>query len=138
MKYTMIGIPPAYLDVEWSNVSDLIEKALEYADGKYNLDDIYHLIKSGEFLLCAIIDDNDKFISIQVLQFVKYPQKNVMIFVLVSNNDSFNYMYFMRHFKELARQNGAHSIECYGRMGWEKILIPYGFKKVHTYFSLQI
>ena len=52
-------VPTDYLDAVWSNVAKVLKKSVGTAKGKYEVNDLYPLVKNDELVLW-IVADHDK------------------------------------------------------------------------------
>lgn len=122
----------------WDIIDDMILDALDYANGKFTIDDIHEAILNRDMQLWVIIDGEDIVHAVVVTQVIHYPSKKVMLFVLVSGVKFDNWKHLLPHFELFAKDHDCTAIEFYGRTGWEKKTRELGFKKIHTVFSLDI
>ena len=133
VKFYGIGANQVY--EFWHMVEPLIEKALEYSDGKYEIWDIFNSIESKEMQLWLVTEDK-KIIGCGVTQIVVYPQKNICLIVLLAGEDFDKWAHFLNEVKEWAKDIGCKSIETYGRPGWERKLK--NWTKIHTVLRINL
>lgn len=132
------GIHPDKLDEVWPVLTPFLLKALKHADGKYALEDIKDAIREAMMQLSIIIDHEHNIHAVIVTQFVEYPRKKIMLFVLVSGIKFSEWQHTLDDFIKAAKKFGADSVEAYGREGWGEKLKPLGFKRIYSYYTLAI
>jgi hypothetical protein len=102
-----------------------IEAALEHTCGSHTFDDVASGIYAGRFFLFA------KPRGCAVLEFNDYPQKRGLnVFLVGGELDEI--LTGIEEIKALAREAGASEITMTGRSGWERVLAPQGWDKVHV------
>lgn len=115
-------------DSVFKEITPFLEKTLEYADGKYLIDDIYQSLKSKDMQLWVIYDNNG-LLSFCITQITKYPRKNVLSMPFVGGVDIYRWIHLTEIIKDFAKANQCDLLEGYARDGWLKALKPLGFKK---------
>jgi hypothetical protein len=135
----LIPIQPDNMKLAWKDVAHHIEKGLEYTHGKYVLDDIKELILSKELTLWVIYNDTiQKAVGCLLTQLLQYPQMRCLSVFLMSADDFDEAVTLLDDLKENAKMAECKSIELYGRVGWEKLLKPFDFEKIHTVMRLSL
>jgi hypothetical protein len=127
----LYGVLSHAIDTVWKEIKPLLIKTLEYADGKYNLDDIYQFIKSQDMQLWVVYD-NKGLLSFCITQIIIYPRKKVLSMPFVGGVDMLRWLHLTDIIKDYALENGCDFAEGYARDGWIKVLKPFGFKKTYT------
>ncbi len=133
----MYGVLSHYIDKVWFDVAPLLEKAVAYSDGKYHLDDVYAALINRDMQLWVAYDDTGLKVCC-VTQILSFPRKRVMLLVFVAGKDSDDWLHLIEKLKEFAKEHQCHTVEFYGRPGWEKTTKDIGFKKIHTIFKLDV
>jgi hypothetical protein len=133
----LYGVLSHAIDSVWPDASKLLEKAVNYADGKYALTDIYQAIKNRDMQLWVAFDDVGMCAAC-VTQIICYPRKKVL-FLLFSGGMRFEkWMHLTYDMVAFAKEHGCSSVELHGRPGWEKKGKPVGFKKVYTVYQVEM
>lgn len=127
----LYGVLSHAIGTVWEEIKPLLIKTLEYADGKYNLDDIYTAIKSRDMQLWVVYD-NKGILSFCVTQIIIYPRKKVLSMPFVGGVEMLRWLHLTDIIKDFAREKGCDFAEGYARDGWIKVLKPFGFKKTYT------
>lgn len=136
--HTLHGIKSYEVDNYWELVRDLIDDSLKYSDGKYTSEDIRRMIFRKEMQLWIVIDIEHTITAAIITQIVNFPCKRVLLFVLVSGSDFDEWKHCLTTFINFAKYSNCHSIEGYGRPGWEKKIRKLGFTKIHTIYRLEL
>lgn len=109
----------------------MIETALVYADGKYNLDSIYKAIAERDKQLWVATYDND-LIAVCVTEITIYPCKKVLTVFASAGIRMDAWLDFLQPIMDWGKSQGCEAAEIYGRKGWERILAKYGYEHVST------
>lgn len=114
---------PAFLVPEvWDEASPLIEKALAYASGRFDINDVLEALLEGRLALVATFDEG-KMIGAMTFEIVTYPRKRSLRIVFLGGERYLEWMVDATNFLEdWARRVGATLLEIEGRPGWEKYL----------------
>lgn len=115
-------------DEWWPHVSHFIDDAIQYSDGKYDLDSVYTLVKKGEMQLWVVM--NDAVLAAGTTQVCQYPLKKVCILVFAGGFDMASWKHTLGTLEKVAQEWGCDSLEIHGRKGWLKVLPEY--EQVHV------
>lgn len=137
-KLTLFPVPSSRMSEVWPLAKNLIRDALEYADNKFALEDIFFHLRHMDMQLWLVIDELDAIKGAIVTQIIQYPNKKVLLIMLISGVKFDDWSHFLSDFIAFAKDHNCQSLEGYGRAGWEKKIKHLGFKKIHTIFSLPI
>lgn len=121
------GVLFSEIEKVWDKVSPLIERALQYADGKFTIESVKNSLVSRNMQLWVYINNDIK--SCAVTQIHSYPNKKVCSVLFAAGQDVHEWLQFMTLVEEWARSNLCESIEIYGRPGWERLL---GWERIHV------
>lgn len=121
----------------WNQVVPYLEKALQFSDEKFKIDDILRGCMKQDMMLWVVYND-DKLSGCFVTELFDYPQDRRLNILLLSGDGFDDIVEHLEKFKEWASANGANAIEMYGRPGWKKVLEPHGFERTHTVMRLNI
>jgi len=114
----------------WDIVSEHIKSALQYSDGKYDLNDIRQGLEEQKMQLFIAVAE--EIIATAITQVVDYPQKRVLTIVLLGGKRMEEWLPLLNQLERWAIDEGCEQIELYGRPGWERVL---GWDK--TYVALK-
>ena len=137
-NFRLCGIPSSNVQYLWESVKYQLHAALEYADDKFTLENIYEYLKEKSMQLWLVVSGHSTIHASIVTQIVEYANKKVMFIVLVGGVKFDEWSHVIETFTAFAQSHDCQTIEGYGRAGWEPKLKQLGFKKVHTVYSLPI
>jgi hypothetical protein len=116
-------VPVEDVEFIWSQVSPLLEKAL---DETYKIDDILHGLSNNRMQL-FISWNNNKVESAVVTEIAAYPQAKILRYFLAGGTNLNNWLERIQNkIEEFAKRENCTHIEVAGRKGWVKKLK--GFK----------
>lgn len=122
------GVQSEDIDRVWEKVAPLVDRAMEYADGKMETSDIYKGLKDKKMQLW-IVDG-----GIWVTQIVNYPKSRRMEWMAAAGE----YKNWHENFPLLfdwARAQGCDAVEIGGRKGWGRKL---GFEEIHRVYRVKL
>lgn len=129
--YHVTGVLSHRINEVWPAVAPIIERALEFGDGKYALTDIHRFLEEQACQLW-IIHNTAGIAGALVTQIVNYPQDRRLCFFACAGVEADKWLHLNEVIKCYAREQGCSSVEIYGRPGWVKKMKPYGFKPIHV------
>lgn len=100
-----------------------LQKAIDYGQGEFTLDDVRELLARGAMQLYELSDG-----TLTVTEIVRYPRKKRLRLVLAAGHITEENIDF---FERLAKSYGLDGLEGFGRRGWERALKKQGY--VHAY-----
>lgn len=137
-KCFLYGVQTDQVDQIWRFVIPLLEKAFDFADGKYSIDTIYQEIKKQTMQLWVIFDKQYHLKAICITQIIFYPTEKRLAILFMAGFDMEKWLDLIDGLFGFAKQHDCKSIEVYGRPGWEKALKKYGFEKIHTVMRVKL
>lgn len=121
----------------FEKIEQLLRSALQYADNKYDLEDIKTGLVSRALQLW-IAEKDGKITTCAVTQITKYPRETRATIMFCAGSELNKLISFQDIFYQWARENGCKSIELYGRPGWEGVLKKQGYEKIQTLLRRQL
>lgn len=138
MTTVILPLSPFDALCKWNVIANLLDMALVYEEGKYNLDDIKRFI--GEELAqtwVALI--HNEITGVAITQIIEYPQKVMLLVLCLAGKDFHLWDNIVHeHFIPYAEHNGCHGIEFHGRKGWARRAKSLGFNLVQHVYELPI
>ena len=135
-KYTVSLVPTEYVDQVWGTVEPYLKKALKYAAGKYEPEDVYSLVVDYGYPLWVAFDD-EGIKGAVITRFVQYPRKKYLFLEFCGGRDGFSWKAPMLDvLRSWAKDNGCDGIEGAGRAGWRKVFERDGYKPIVQHFEL--
>lgn len=136
--YTISLVPTEYIDRVWPTVEPYVAKALKYASGKYEPEDVRALVvEYGYPLWIAFNDDGIK--GAVVTRFIQYPRKKYLFLEFCGGQDGFSWKAPMLEvLRSWAKDNGCDGIEGAGRDAWQRVFKDEGYKRTLQHFELPL
>jgi hypothetical protein len=132
------GVLSSAIEQVWDEVKPLLLRALQYADSKYNDEDIFIALKNGEMQLWLVFDDKGDMCAFCITRIICYPREKRAAILFTSGHNVMEWVHFNEVIGAWATSNGCSTLEVYGRPGWEKLLAPYGYEKIHTVLKVKL
>lgn len=136
-NFRVYQVVPESLHYIWDEVVPFLNQALEYGQGKFLADDIYHFISDGIMQLW-IVFDNYQLRAVGVTEIIPYPRKKSLLICFVSGIKAKQWLSLVDHLCMYAKDHGCDMIETYTRKGFEKLLGKFGFQKVHSVLKFDL
>lgn len=119
----------------WPRVKELIDRVLERFDFGSDDADILRQLAIGEREIWSINDLD----GIVVVQICNLPEFSVLDIPVVSGDNMDNWLPdLIDQLIRYAKAVGCKYIDQSGRLGWTKVLKPYGFKVVSYEMRLEV
>jgi hypothetical protein len=123
--------PPEEVDRFWPQIEPMLAKAVAYSNGRHDTQDIYFGVSCGKLQLWIIADDG-KVCAACISEIRDYPAKRYLN-VLFCGGSVRSALHLSSELsdklKEFALYNRCDGMELAGRPGWERLLMPRGWKK---------
>lgn len=121
-------IPIQYVAQAWPMVEKYIADALQYGGDDYTIEQVKVYLATGQWILLAALDEENKFHGAATVTFINYPNDRVAFIVfmggkLVSSKDTFEQM------GAILKEFGATKIQGAVRESMAKFSCRYGFKE---------
>lgn len=137
-EYKISLVPTEYIDRVWPTVEPYVAKALKYASGKYEPEDVRNLVvEYGYPLWIAFNDDGIK--GAVITRFMQYPRKKYLFLEFCGGQDGFSWKAPMLEvLRSWAKDNGCDGIEGAGRDAWQKVFKDEGYKRTLQHFEMPL
>ena len=123
------------LDV-WPAVTDYVQNALEYTDGRYELEDVLEMVKDGGFLLW-IAFDGERIKGCVITDMMQYPRKKFLGCPFVTGDEFASWKQPMfEMLQKFARDNDCEGLEATARPGWSRVFKDDGYEAMWQTFQL--
>jgi hypothetical protein len=107
----------------------LLEKAVDHADGDFDIVDLMHQVLADKAVLGVVQSDDGDALMVGVFEFIYYPQKTSVNIMALAGQDIRNAMaVYWEQFQEFCRRQGADFIEARCRPAMVKLLSNQGFR----------
>jgi len=122
------GIQSDEVDDVWEKVEPLVNKAMEYADGKMVADDVYKALKAKDMQLWLVPG------GVWITHIIDYPQSKRLDWVAAAGEYQ-EWTSYLPYLFEWAKTQGCDAVEVSGRPGWGRKL---GFEEIHRIFRVRL
>ena len=133
----LLKIPFKKIDEVWSLVKNNIQEALNYSGNQVDLDFVYNTIKSDNFQLWIVWDEDKKTVQEQyngvlVTEIIQRKlKKSCHIYIMTGKNRQ-QWQHLIKVIEDFAEQEECNNMELIARPGWQKILQNYNYKRTHV------
>lgn len=132
------GVLSNAIDEIWPHVIPLLERALAFDDDKYDVQFIYNALKETSMQLWVVFNRRGELKAFCITRIDIYPKGNRLNIMFAAGMDVYRWVHLTEILLDFATCNNCKKVEIYGRPGWEKLLGPLGFKKIHTVLSVDL
>ena len=131
MKLEVSLVPHGQISYVLPSLIKYFQISESWSNGRANIDDIVKFLFTGQMMLWAVFDEEDKQIYGHYITEVKqYPQKKMLVVQYCSGESG--HMQFVEDkafdlLDHFARDAGCSGIEFFGRPGWRPYAKKYGY-----------
>ena len=131
-------VPADYIDRVWPEVEPYVSKALKYASGKYEPDDVRDLVVQYGYPLWVAFDGTGIKGAV-ITRFIQYPRKKYLFLEFCGGRDGFSWKEPMLSvLRSWAKDNECDGIEGAGRDAWQKVFESDGYKRTLQHFEMPL
>lgn len=124
-------VPLFAIEREWERVSDMLKRATDQSEGRYDIEDVRERLLSGEFQLWIIFDRQLQIVAAITSTFTHYPRCKSLSGQFLGGDRLDEWKdEFCEIFDNWGRDNGCKFSELSGRAGWSRVLSPNGYREV--------
>ena len=131
------GVQSINIPLVWEKASPLLERALVYANGLYELQDIYQYLMYQKMQLWIVADEYEIHCA-AVTEFRAFPRKKVCYVVLAAGELSPGWEGWVSTIEEWAYGEGAELIQAFGRPGWKRFIQKEGYQIACHLYSKEL
>jgi hypothetical protein len=125
----LMPIPSSRIDTIIPNVIEMLNSAVESANGRFTLDDAIRHFKEKDWVLWTSVRDK-KIEAIAATEILQYPQKKMCAVRIVTGKNYANWVQLENGIAAWAQSIGCDGMEAYARKGWAKIFTQYNCSHV--------
>ena len=131
-------VPPAHVVECWEHVKGHLAGAIQYTYGRFEAEDIKEgLLKNPQQLWVAF--DDKKIYGAVVTEVTKYPRMTALTVHFLAGIDFESWKDpMLKLVQQFGKDNGCKLIDSYGRPGWEKVWVNYGYTKRFIFYELPL
>lgn len=131
-------VPTELLVGLWPRIFPHLSRAAEYTFGRYEPEDVFDYVLSGEAHLWIVLDE-DEIIGITVTRFWQYPRKKCLDMVFIGGDEGFSWKDIMLDtLQRWAADNGCECIESSGRPGFARAFRDDGYRLLWQVYELPV
>lgn len=130
------GIYSYNIDDVWPVIKPMLERSLDYADGKFSAKSVRDALITKAMQLWVAVTKDEIIKAFAITQIVNYPNKCVLIIMFAGGESMQSWLRYINILQNFAAFHECEAVEIYGRNGWEKALAPYGYVKIHSVYRL--
>lgn len=120
-------VPPDRVAECWEEVAPLLQPAIDRSGGRFLIQDVYHLIRTGDNHLWVMFEDGI-IVACCTTTFTQYPRKRMLTGQFLGGKKLSQWAYNLDIVLEKwGRDNGCDGIELTGRRGWVRVLDKLGW-----------
>ncbi len=134
-------VPVEFLDSVWTKVSDIMERSVKTAEGKYKVEDLYPEIVDNQIVLWIVADHDrdDEIIAAITTRLIEYPQGNSMAMDWIGGKRMKDWLPLAQErISHYAKIHNCKYLEGYGRRGWDRWLRKYGWKPDYIAYKMEL
>lgn len=111
----------------WEAAAPMIQAAIDSGDEPYELEEIKKEIDGNRMQLWAIIANNGEIIASFVTT-IAYKGQVLLVF-FAGGEEMHKWLSFFDELMRWGKDNGCTSCQVHGRLGWDRVLKPFGFHR---------
>jgi hypothetical protein len=117
-------VPPDLIDPVWPRAGALLMKGLEYAGGRYEIEDVYREIMQYQQHLWIVFDTKDRnIVAAATTRIVEYPRKRMLCGIFLGGERLGEWAdLYLDVLAKFEKDLGCDGLEFIGRKGWERAL----------------
>lgn len=126
------------IETMWPFIEGYMKRAAKYTYGRFEAEDIKEgLLKNPQQLWVAF--DDKKIYGAVVTEVTKYPRMTALTVHFLAGIDFESWKDpMLKLVQQFGKDNGCKLIDSYGRPGWEKVWVNYGYTKRFIFYELPL
>ncbi len=134
----LILVDHTNIHLAWKDAAPYLARAIKTQD-EYSLENVYTELTCGSLSLWMFYNDKiGKPFGAMTTFVTDGPIKKILTIFLMAADHFDDVALLFDDLVTYTKQIGADSIECYGRMGLEKLLDKLGFKKIYIAMGIDV
>ena len=135
MSYHIKPVHPELLPKVWHLIGPILDRAISLTPERVALDDIRAEAQSGEYLVWAVIKDDD-IVAALTTRISHYPQSRVLAIDFVAGKSLRQWLpQALEILEGHARGLGCIALEGYGRAAWGRVLKKHKWSPYFTVYK---
>ncbi len=129
MDSVLLPIPSDRIDSIWPQVKDRLQAAVETANGRLDLVDLYRFLRAKDLVLWVSI--RDKTIeAVAVTEIIQHAKKKMCCVRIMTGENYANWIGLEQGIADWAKSIGCDGMEATARKGWAKVFKHYDFTHI--------
>lgn len=127
----LVKVPAEDIDKVWDACAPLLQKALSYSEGYYDIDDLYWKVKTSQQEIWVLFGEEIDLVG--TTKIVHHPNKSVLEIPFVASRENSgvdDFRAFLDQVEDWAKGEGAEATVFCARIGWKKLFPEFELK--HT------
>lgn len=125
----LMPIPSDRIDDVWPQVKDRLKAAVETANGRLDLLDLYGFIRAKDVVLWVSVRDK-QIEAVAVTEIIQHAKKKMCNIRIMTGEDYANWIGLEDGMAAWAQSIGCHGMEALARKGWAKKFPHYEFSHI--------
>ena len=120
-------VPPERVHECWDEVAPLLQPAVDRSGGRFLMEDVYHLVATGENHLWVVFEDG-VIVACCTTAFTEYPRKRMLTGQFLGGSQMTEWVPKLDAvLQQWGTDHGCSGIELTGRKGWLRVLDKIGW-----------
>jgi hypothetical protein len=130
-------VQPKYVPAVWPHVLHLIESIANESRGRFQAEDFFNECMLDRFQLWIATTDNEVK-AVMLTRIVQFPRLKAVELIALVGEDRETWAGHMPKILEWAKSLGCTLAQSVARVGWERVVKPFGFEKTHVFLEMPI
>jgi len=132
-------VPPELVEGLWPRIFPHLSRAAEYTFGRYEPEDIFDAVLSGEVHLWVVFNDDGEVLGVTCTRFWQYPRKKCLDMVFIAGDEGFSWKdQMLSMLQHWAYDNDCVAIESSGRPGFARAFRDDGYRLLWQVYELPV
>jgi hypothetical protein len=132
-------VPREEVNNVWHIVSPMIERAIEYAENRADIIDVFTEILQRKLVLWAAFSDSKEIVGCAITRLVSYPLSRILVFEYLAGENVDTWLDEGADIlNNYAFDQQCDWMECRGRFGWVPRLKKYNWEAKAVFFERRV
>lgn len=129
MDSVLLPIPANRIGDVWPKVKDMLQSAIDSANGRMQLEDLQKFLINKDLVLWTSLRDK-KIEAIAVTEILQHARKKMCMVRILTGKDYANWVQLEKGIAAWAQSIGCDGMEAIARKGWAKVFKDYQFTHI--------
>lgn len=132
-------VPVDQIGRVWDQVEPMLKKAADISDGRFTIDHIRDMLLRDQNHLWVVFYPPMRVVSAVTTVFNVYPGNKWLSVQFLGGEEMREWIgELVEVMSRWSKDNGCAGIECSGRPGWSRVLLPLGFLESNRFYQKEI